>query len=336
VATTGAYSDLSGKPTLGTAAATASTDYATAAQGVTGGDSHDHSGGDGAQIAYSSLSGLPTLPTGTNTGDQTIANTSDATSHTVALSASGGSVQLVEGANITLSTSGTSGAGVVTIASAGGAPGGSDTQIQFNDGGAFGGDVDLTYNKTTNLLTTKGDVRLDDGGTFTTTIQTVTPTANRVLSNPDATGTYALVAGVTSEAIYNNAGAYAGIGNGTIIASGPRYTLPFGYGTGAGGAVTQATNKSTGVTLNTSCGRITMNGAELTSGSVATFTLTNSVIAANDVLILNNAATGTLGAYCFGARCAAGSASITVRNLTAGALSEAVVIAFAVIKAVNA
>jgi len=29
---------------------------------------------------------------------------------------------------------------------------GSDTQIQFNDGGAFGGDADLTYNKTTNTL----------------------------------------------------------------------------------------------------------------------------------------------------------------------------------------
>jgi hypothetical protein len=29
----------------------------------------------------------------------------------------------------------------------------------------------------------------------------------------------------------------------------------------SGGAVTQATNKSTGVTLNTASGRITMNGA---------------------------------------------------------------------------
>lgn len=102
---------------LGTAATTAATDYATAAQGVTNGNSHDHNGGDGAQIAYSSLSGLPTLPTGTNTGDQTIANTSDATSHTVTLSGSGGSVQFVEGSNITLTTTGTSGAGVVTIAS---------------------------------------------------------------------------------------------------------------------------------------------------------------------------------------------------------------------------
>ena len=115
VATTGAYADLSGKPTLGTAAATASTDYAPAAQGVTNGNSHNHDGGDGAQIAYSSLSGLPTLPTGTNTGDQTLANTSNATSHTVTLSGSGGSLQLVEGSNITLTTTGTGSAAVVTI-----------------------------------------------------------------------------------------------------------------------------------------------------------------------------------------------------------------------------
>jgi hypothetical protein len=58
--------------------------------------------------------------TGNNTGDQTIANTSDATSHTVTLSASGGSVQLIEGTNITLTTGGTSGAGTVTIDATGG------------------------------------------------------------------------------------------------------------------------------------------------------------------------------------------------------------------------
>lgn len=36
--------------------------YAAIANGVTNGDSHDHSGGDGAQIAYGSLSGTPTIP----------------------------------------------------------------------------------------------------------------------------------------------------------------------------------------------------------------------------------------------------------------------------------
>jgi hypothetical protein len=61
VATSGAYGDLSGRPTLGTAAATDASAYAPAAQGVTNGNSHDHSGGDGAQIAYSSLSGTPSL-----------------------------------------------------------------------------------------------------------------------------------------------------------------------------------------------------------------------------------------------------------------------------------
>jgi hypothetical protein len=80
--------------------------------------------------AYSSLSGLPTLPTGTNTGDQSIANTSDSTSHTVTLSASGGSVQLVEGSNITLTSTGTSGAAVVTIASTA-SGGGTKTLARF-------------------------------------------------------------------------------------------------------------------------------------------------------------------------------------------------------------
>lgn len=47
---------------LGSAAYTESSTYAPAAKGVTNGDSHDHSGGDGAQIAYSSLSGTPTIP----------------------------------------------------------------------------------------------------------------------------------------------------------------------------------------------------------------------------------------------------------------------------------
>jgi hypothetical protein len=110
-----------------------------------------------------------------------------------------------------------------TWAPAGSPPAGSDTQIQFNDGGAFGGDVDLTYNKTTNLLTTKGDVRLDDGGTFTTTIQTVTATANRTISYPDATGTVALVAGSSQQFIYNNAGAYAGVS--TMTFDGTSVTL---------------------------------------------------------------------------------------------------------------
>jgi len=56
---------------------------------------------------------------GSNSGDQALANTSDATSHTVTLTG-GTSVQLIEGSNITLTTGGTGGVGTVTIASTGG------------------------------------------------------------------------------------------------------------------------------------------------------------------------------------------------------------------------
>ena len=43
---------------LGSAAYTASTDYAPAAEGVTGGNTHDHIGGDGGQIDHGGLAGL--------------------------------------------------------------------------------------------------------------------------------------------------------------------------------------------------------------------------------------------------------------------------------------
>jgi hypothetical protein len=68
-----------------------------------------------------------------------------------------------------------------------------------------------------------GDITLDDGGSFTTTLQTVTPTANRTISFPDATGTVGLVAGSSGQLVYNNAGAYAGVS--TMTFDGTSVTL---------------------------------------------------------------------------------------------------------------
>ena len=109
-----------------------------------------------------------------------------------------------------------------------------------------------------------------------------------------------------------------------------------GYITGEGGAVTQATSKSTAVTLNKKCGTVTLNNAALAADAIVSFTLTNSTIAATDVVVLNHASGGTAGKYALNAQAAAGSASINVTNISAGALSEAIVIRFAVIKAVAA
>ena len=120
-------------------------------------------------------------------------------------------------------------------------------------------------------------------------------------------------------------------GNQTITGTGKQ-----GYATGSGGTVTQLTDKATGVTLNKTNGQITMNNASLGATSIVSFTLTNSTIEAGDIIVMNHISGGTLGAYSFNASTAAGSASINVSNLTLGALTDAIVLRFAVIKVVSA
>ena len=110
-------------------------------------------------------------------------------------------------------------------------------------------------------------------------------------------------------------------------------TEEIGYSTAAQGTVTQLTNKSTAVTLNKSMGRITMNNASLATATNATFTLNNSMISANDTVILTiSGGQATPGSYnAFANALDTGTVSITLRNISGGSLSEAVVINFCVI-----
>lgn len=114
-------------------------------------------------------------------------------------------------------------------------------------------------------------------------------------------------------------------------------TYGIGYATGAGGTQTQATSKSTAVALNTVCGLITMNNASLAAATIVSFVFTNSAIAATDMVLVTHESGGTLGAYTVNGRATgAGAGAIDVRNNTAGALGEAIVLRFAIIKTVNA
>jgi hypothetical protein len=105
-----------------------------------------------------------------------------------------------------------------------------------------------------------------------------------------------------------------------------------GYAAGAGGTISQSGNKSGTVVLNKPSGEITMQNTNLAAATIVSFTFTNSTIGANDLLVLQHQSGGTLGAYTLNAACAAGSATIYVRNNTAGGLAEALVIRYAVIK----
>jgi hypothetical protein len=109
----------------------------------------------------------------------------------------------------------------------------------------------------------------------------------------------------------------------------------FGYDTGAGGTVTQLTSKSTGVTLDRATGQIVMNAATLNADATVSFTLTNSVISATDIVVLQHTSVGSSASYNLNAFPSAGSAVISVRNVTTGNLGQAIVLSFAVIRAVT-
>jgi len=85
-----------------------------------------------------------------------------------------------------------------------------------------------------------GDINLDDGGTYATTLQMVTPTANRTISFPDATGTVALVAGSSGQLIWNSSGAQAGVTGSTVDGSGNVTLTSVSTGLGTAGAQTHS------------------------------------------------------------------------------------------------
>ena len=107
-----------------------------------------------------------------------------------------------------------------------------------------------------------------------------------------------------------------------------------GYGTTAGGTVTQASSRTTGVTVDAQCGQITLVSAagSTTAGS---FTVTNNcVLAATDAVIVWQVS-GTDKYDLSVSAVAAGSFQITNRTY-AGTTTEQPVFGFMIFKGVSA
>ena len=111
-------------------------------------------------------------------------------------------------------------------------------------------------------------------------------------------------------------------------------TEELGYCSCAFGEVTQLTSKTTNVTLNTPTGRITMDDSTLNNNAVARFTMNNTSVGANDVVIINIKENGsTPEAYiAFVADIGVGYVDIALWNRSGGQLSESVELNFSVIR----
>ena len=146
---------------------------------------------------------------------------------------------------------------------------------------------------------------------------------------------YAAIAtsGVIADELTENAEDFL-FGSGVLVNAA---TGLIGYGTGAGGAVTQITSSSTGVTLNKPCGQITTVALTTAAGAEERFTVTNSLVDARSCIALGTTYNGAGLPAVSVVNVAAGAFDLVITNLhAANALNALMVINFALIKSVAA
>jgi len=97
-------------------------------------------------------------------------------------------------------------------------------------------------------------------------------------------------------------------------------------------SITQATDKSTGVTIDQFKGTIVTNNASLGSGAVVSFTVTNALIKSINNVVVNHSSGGTFGAYSVQAgNISDGSFKVLIHNISGGSLGEALTLNFVII-----
>ena len=238
VATSGSYLDLIDTPTIGTGTVTAVT--ATTPIISTGGTTPVIS----MPVASATVNGYLSTPS-FNTFNGKVSTVTGTTP-----------IMVTEGITPVVSLNGLNGFGLAgqviamdesaialvwsTPSAGSGTPGGSDTQIQFNDGGSFGGDSGLTYDESqlnVGALSDTNTISITNGGFFGFgTTQTQNPSVN-LQGNAFILGFDAAATGSESGGLVtirgNNGGPDGGTGSGIDIDSGAG-----GTNSGSGGAIT--------------------------------------------------------------------------------------------------
>lgn len=229
------------------------------------------------------------------------------------------------------------------------APGG--TGVVRTDNLAFDGNTISTLNSNGNLV-------LAPNGSGNVSISNVNITGGSV-SGVVFTGSFSGITAITSDSFFtgntaagltltgnsllaDGTDANIGIsitpkGTGVVTTSSVRVNNSIGFASGSGGTVTQLTSRTTGVTLNAPTGQITLVAGSITGLSSQEFTLTNSFIAATDVVLVSFASGLTSAQYDVTVTATAnGSCKIAVHNVNNSATpTDTPVINFVVFKGVN-
>ena len=307
------------------------------AAGVTTGDIHCQLGDSGATWQWINAANSLAVMNLSNAGALSVSGTLEVT-NTISSSTSTGGAYSVK-------VSGTQKAAITTHASITGS-GADYTPSYFSETGL--GAYWMVNGSTTKAMTLDASGNLIVGatstrGTYKLDIRSNTGIA--IGSNATYFGTidYSAGTGLLSLAAESGGGINFLSGSteraridssGNVLVTNP---AGLGYGTGAGGSVTQATSKATAVTLNKPCGTITLAADALASNTTARFSFNNSILAITDTVILIIRNGVTAGAYLVWVDgTAAGSCTLAIRNISGGSLSDAVVLNFSIIKGVTA
>jgi len=171
-------------------------------------------------------------------------------------------------------------------------------------------------------------------GAGTTLAYQVGFTVGALSSATDNVGFVSNIAAGAANANFYAAGTAPNKFNGKVLSLGTGANSGIGYGTGAGSTVLQTGTRDSGVTINAICGQITLVNV-LSVVGYNNIIVTNSTVAATDVVIVNFGSGATSNRYnlCV-TQVSAGSFRIQIQNIQA--ITEQPIINFAVIKGVTA
>jgi hypothetical protein len=233
---------------------------------------------------------------------------------------SDGKSYLVAGNNVTITSSSN---GQVTIASTGGGggtPGGSDTYVQFNDGGSFNGDSSLTYKRasgmgpgslTASILVSPYGIsgsltRLTDGSSYLVAGSnvTITSASNGQVTISSTAGGGGDITSVTAGTGLSGGGSSGDVTvsiDNTVVAtvSGTTFTGAVKFNAGLSGSLTNLTDGSSYIKAGTTSATSQTGSIAVTSGSNGQVTVSSYVFPSDLTVSLSGGK--TFGRYASGA-----------------------------------